>query len=60
MTLTNLSPPSDPQRMPDLGAGFTELLDLGYVLSGEGRLNILAHLFHVTGNQDSPGTERKA
>ena len=46
--------------MPDLGAGFTELLDLGYVLSREGRLNILAHLFHVTGNQDSPGTERKA
>ena len=56
-TLTNPSHPQIPKRCSDLGTSFTELLDLGYILSREWRLNVLAHLLHITGNQDSPGTK---
>lgn len=43
----------------DLGTGFTELLDLGYVVGREGRLHVLAHLLHIAGNQDSPAAQQE-
>lgn len=45
--------------LTDLGTCFAELLDLGYVVSRECRLQILAHLLHITGNQDGPATREE-
>lgn len=42
----------------DLGTGFAELLDLCYIVCRERRLNVLAHLLHVAGDQDGPATQR--
>jgi hypothetical protein len=52
-TLSNQTHP----HSTDLGTSFAELLDLGYIVRRECRLNILTHLLHITGNQDGPATQ---
>lgn len=42
-------------RLKYLGATLAESLDLGHIRSGVERPDVLAHLLHMAGNEDSPG-----